>query len=160
MASADATGDPLWSRALAPEHRRSPPLPTEERLARKEGRSDLVGQPLAGDLFTDGSVLDPSLVSARGGWAAVVMGRDEEALSIFGPLLWPCPQESGAAELAAAIEGLQGCPPPVRIYTDCRLLVDGFAAGKTRCLQWQRPHQELWVRLWRALEDIGPDNVT
>eukprot|EP00959_Pyramimonas_sp_CCMP1952_P000279 5481-Pyramimonas_sp.AAC.1 len=39
------------------------------------------------------------------------MGQDTEAVSIFGPLPWPYPQESGAAELAAAIEGLQNCIP-------------------------------------------------
>ena len=38
MASADAMEDPLWSRALAPEHRRSLPLPTEEKDG-AQGRS-------------------------------------------------------------------------------------------------------------------------
>ena len=129
MAGLAHTEDPPWPRASAPEHRREMPPPTAERTARKEGRADLVGVPLTGDLFSDGSVEDPGLVSARAGWAVAAMGHDEEAVSLFGPRPRPFPQESGAAELYAAIEANQGSLPPMRLFTDCQLLAGGFAAG-------------------------------
>ena len=60
----------------------------------------------------------------------VVMGNDAEAVCIYGPLPWRYPQESGAAETFAAIETIQASLPPIRLLTDCKLLVDGVAAGK------------------------------
>eukprot|EP00959_Pyramimonas_sp_CCMP1952_P106234 2221276-Pyramimonas_sp.AAC.1 len=59
----------------------------------QDGMADFAGMPLAGDLFTDGSVEGPSRVSALDGWEAVVMGRDAEAASLLGTLPWPLPPE-------------------------------------------------------------------
>ena len=53
----------------------------------------------------------------------------DEVSSIFGPVPWPWPQESGSSELLAAAEALAHALPPIHLFNDSQLLIDGWEAG-------------------------------
>ena len=110
-------------------------------------------------VFTDGSggknTIDPRL--SRCGWAWVIPGPD-------GPICGVCVNLTGEqtvprAELKALIEFILELEHAthitnVTIYSDCKMVVDLFAAGVERCKKsnlW-----EMWRDFWGPYERLRP----
>ena len=124
------------------------------------------------DAYTDGSggehSADPRL--RRCGWGFVVLapplgwasdeedstpqeGEDEEDVKVEFAGQGPLPgrvQKVGRAELMAAIHLLRATAGPVTLYSDYKILVDGFAAGPATTRSSRMA--DLWEQLWEAMD--------
>ena len=145
----------LRSRCLVKDPRSDYPLPLAARLVRTAGPR--AGEPLEGVVFLDGSAfLVQDRVLARAGWAACATDNaGAEISSIFGTVPWPWPQESGAGELLVAAEALAHALPPIHLYSDSQLLLDGWEAGEDWRMNWNRPYREIWKLFWSRAHDVG-----
>ena len=83
-------------------------------------------------------------------------GNSEGA--IFGPLPLPL-QEIGAAELWAFYMCLCNCIGDIHVITDCKMLVDGVAAGPEACCRPSKIYAEIWCKIWFKLNEIGVEHV-
>ena len=59
------------------------------------------------------------------------------------------------AELYAVLMVLRIAVPPIRIHTDCELVVKGFLRGQLWCTAPERRHREIWKQMWAIVNDLG-----
>ncbi|CAK0842270.1 unnamed protein product, partial [Prorocentrum cordatum] len=126
-----AASEALWGRGLTPDPAKEFnlwDLPTMDTSA-VEGES--IGF-VQGDVYTDGSLLyGECLVLRRGGWVFVQLDAEHELrYAMFGPLEGPQSVQSiYKSELVAIAKVLERACPPVRIFSDCKAVIDGFERG-------------------------------
>ena len=113
-----------------------------------------------GDGFVDGSgrcLAGPDDMRVGFGCAAVDhLGR------VTGACHGPSPgwlQEVGEGELFAVEVMLQHAVPPFTIYSDYQDLLDGIAAGPAVCCAPGKAYAEQWRRIWRLIQDFGPEQI-
>ncbi len=130
--------DPFWTHlwAVDPAHEAPPPLRNTLDNAKW-----LVYPPhgvFTGEAYIDGSVFDPTLAElARAGYAVVQLavegsshapwpeGFEGASAVLYGPY-GGLVQDIGAAGIYAAVMAVRHGLPPLVLYTDCQLLVDGY----------------------------------
>jgi len=115
---------------------------------------------VSGDVCTDGSVIIGKYRPLRrAGWAlSQVAPAGLEKFTMYGPL--PRPQEEHTifnAELYALCKALQHAIVPVRMWSDCKNVVDGFQRGESGAqeppiptLSYGRGHG-IWLGIMGAL---------
>ncbi len=163
--------DPFWSNLWVadPAHEAAPPH--RDTLCQVQWVAMPKDGVFTGEVYADGSVLYPTLADlSRAGYAVVQLhgagSRQAPAVPnfpgasavMYGPY-GGLVQEIGAAEIYAAIMALRHALPPLVIYTDCQLLVDGFAFGKAWCLKYKRAYVEVWAEFWQVAEDFGTEGL-
>ena len=114
---------------------------------------------LTGDVATDGSRKGTWANLGCTGWAAVVL-KDGEAtvlVSIWGAMehSLPVQRRIARAELYAVLMAMRNCTPPLRVHTDCALILRGVEAGCKWCCHSLRPHADMWRAIWDKINDIG-----
>ena len=45
--------------------------------------------------------------------------------------------------------------PPIRVHTDCELVLKGFLRGEDWCTAPERRNREIWRQLWAVVKDLG-----
>ena len=90
-----------------------------------------------GDADNDEEVIRAAVALADGEATvrSAVWGAMEHAL--------PVQRRIARAELYAVLMVLRLCIPPVRVHTDCALVVRGVEAGRKWCTHSKRPHADL-----------------
>lgn len=147
----------LWARGI-PHGEWFPPPPPQDVRVWEVGAAP-AGKVQVHRWFTDGSGGKHSSdkMLRRCGWAAVLVfgppGEEKMQWAIFGGL--PAGQQTTPqAELMAATIALEKSAahgaPGVEVLSDCRYVVDGFAARRRN----HRQHRDLWDRLWKAVDEI------
>ena len=114
-----------------------------------------------GDVYTDGSHMPLRHMEegGRSGWG-VVRDSGDAVVGVFGNL----PGESQnivRAELYAILMALTYSDgSPLRIFTDHWNHVRAWCDGQEHCMvHWEKPHLDLWRRIWAKIDDIGKDRV-
>ncbi len=145
--------DPLFSRGVAAR----PKVPRPPRTRSWWTRCSAQAEQLAtGTVFTDGAYQGWFWKGARAAWAAVAVTDD-------GVVLWRLQGVIGEphpsifrAELMALREVLRMAAPPLTVYIDNKMVVDGFNKGRAHCTASTADAADIWRDVWRLVEDIGP----
>ncbi|CAK0860300.1 unnamed protein product, partial [Prorocentrum cordatum] len=101
---------------------------------------------LHGDIYTDGSLLYGAYPALRrGGWAVVKLDSENTMeFALFGPLEGSQHDQSiYKSELMAVLQALRRAVPPVRVFSDCQSVIDGFARGPEWAARADTTHQEV-----------------
>ena len=126
-AKAAAPGDELlWGRGICQDPAIGMPVLPDGRVVKEVGN---LPERVTGEVWTDGSFFfGKHRALRRAGWGFVCLDPQGAQLGgVCGPL--PLPQEQQvilAGELWAVLEALRRAAPPLTIYTDCQLVVDGI----------------------------------
>ena len=157
--------DPICARGVMAAPREEPsmdacfPSPCNERWEYSDAvrGSEEVGF-LTGDVATDGSMVGSKPKQARrGGYAAVMVDGEGKILQVlYGSYGGPA-VTTFKTELYAALIACANAVPPLRIWTDCRSVVETFNRGKRYCCNARRGSADLWRLLWEALWEWGVD---
>ncbi|CAK0817199.1 unnamed protein product, partial [Prorocentrum cordatum] len=105
-----------------------------------------------GDIYTDGSLLYGAYPALRrGGWSFVKLDNEHQMeYAMFGPLEGPQHDHSVyKIELTAVPRVLRRAVLPVRIFSDCQAVLDGFARGPEWAARADTTHKEVWQECWR-----------
>lgn len=147
----------LLGRGLVPKPRGRPEEHSKDRVFfRHPENADSMFE---GVVFTDGSRLHPTdKRMRRTGFSIVKLSGDKLKMAMYGP----CPhvQEVGAAEIVTAVMALRHSCGKIEIRSDYQGLVDGFGKGREFTTSFKHSYNEVWVEFWRAIEDVGIDNVS
>ena len=142
-------------RGIMPSEWTEVPPPTHQVVTQLGDRLYVVGNTIL--VFTDGpggkNTSDPRLL--RCGWAWVIAGPHGPISGVSGNMTGP--QTVPRAELKALIEftlELEQAPhiTNVTLYSDCKMVVDLFNAGRERCMMsnfW-----EMWRDFWGPFDRI------
>ena len=155
----------FFTRALLASTVCDAPLALDEAAAEQslqwEPRN---ADPFQGDLCGDGSGRWGEVTGLRRcGWSVCELRVAGDfgvvVKTLHGPLPGPV-QEVPRAELFALLAALRHSGAhPVRYWTDCRFVVDGFRAGRAGTTQGVHVHADLWKQVWDIVEDRGEDSV-
>ena len=85
----------------------------------------------------------------------------EELMACWGPLphKLPVQRKIARAELHAVLVMLRNAQPPVTLWVDCQLIIDGVQAGQRWATSPKRQHADIWRDIWWHLDDMGSDVV-
>ncbi|CAK0899811.1 unnamed protein product [Prorocentrum cordatum] len=152
-----AASESLRGRGLAAD----PALEYDRRNLPSSSTCDVEGAfdgLVHGDIYTDGSLLYGAYPALRrGSWSFVKLDswhKMEHAM--FGPLEGPQHDQSiYKSELTAVLQVLRGAVPPVRIFSDCQSVLDGFARGPEWAARADTTHKEVWQECWRLVQENG-----
>ncbi|CAK0853963.1 unnamed protein product [Prorocentrum cordatum] len=111
-----------------------------------------------GGIYTDGSLLYGAYPALRrGGWAVVKLDSENTMeFALFGPLEGSQHDQSiYKSELMAVLQALRRAVPPVRVFSDCQSVIDGFARGPEWAARADTTHQEVWQECWRLVQENG-----
>ena len=109
-------------------------------------------------MCTDGSgfhVKTPLLTRCGWGFCQILpVGKGWVEATCRGPLPGPV-QEVPRAELFATYQVLIRGVPPLEIFTDCKFVSDGYAAGYRTTCSSGYAHADLWRLFWNRIDDLG-----
>ena len=125
------------------------------------------GGSFEGDCYGDGAAYDGTDdVMCRAGWGVTQIAREGPAggrIRLTGEAFGALPglgQAVPAAEAMAFLIYLRHAgSPPHRFHTDCAWVEASFKGGRRCCTGGQHVHADIWLEIWRCLDDIGPDQV-
>ena len=72
----------------------------------------------------------------------------------------PVQMRSARAELCAVLVMLRNAHPPITLWVDCQMIIDGIVAGPRWCTSARRQNADLWRAVCAHLDDMGADAVT
>ena len=77
--------------------------------------------------------------------------------AVWGPLphQLPVQRSIARAELQAVERALAHAVPPIVLHIDRQSILDGIAAGRAWCVCAARPDADLWMAVWRRIDDLG-----
>ena len=114
---------------------------------------------LTGAVGTDGSLKGGKWRwLGRAGWAAAMVDADGALVAaVWGPLphQLPVQRSIARAELQAVERALAHAVPPIVLHIDRQSILDGIAAGRAWCVCAARPDADLWMAVWRRIDDLG-----
>ncbi len=151
---------PTWTRCLAPDLRFHYPAPI------LEPQFIWVMRPpdglLTHHVFPDGSGLNPKCkYRRRCGWGFVNYGEDGQVRGrAYGNLPSPLQTVPGA-EVLGMLSALRHAMPPLTLWVDCQMLLDGIASGRAWCTSASRPFAGYWAQVWAIIgDDYGANGYT
>ena len=149
---------PFFGRALVRDPALAFPPPREEEAL--VWVQEPPGGGFEGEVFTDGSNSDPcDCLTGRAGCGVAALGADGVLLGRLCAAVPGPTQDPLKAELWGLLLALRFAVGQLTVRPDCSVLVKGVAKGRKWCTAWNRPHAEVWQRIWWALDDIGTRNV-
>lgn len=160
--AANVTPNPLMetllSRALLPGLRVRTPAP----LAAPSWNWDEPPQEgqLQGPVFVAACVLHPNDPwRARGGMAVAQLNAHGQVVAgAFSPVPGPW-QLQLLGEIWAAAFAVARRFPPIRLWTTCKALVEGYSQGPEGCTRPMMQGAEAWKQFWFHVQDTGQENV-
>ena len=144
--------DPLYSRGVPARPKFPAPPPARTWWAAVKDEAERAA---TGDIYTDGSAAGWHWRLTRAGWAAVSLDDEGKVLWRMGGICGEPHASILRAELTAVLEVLRIAVPPVKIHVDNQCVVDGFERGVRWCTHSNRDAADIWIQVWRKMEDIG-----
>ena len=129
----------------------------------------VVGNSFGGKLFLDDSLMCKyGAQGGQAGWAVAQVDETTHELvsSAHGamPFSLPVQRRIMRAELWALLQALILSEPGATFISDCAGVLQGLTRGEKWCTTGQRPHADVWRRIWQRFRDIGKkayaDSVT
>ncbi|CAK0900699.1 unnamed protein product [Prorocentrum cordatum] len=120
-------------------------------------------QPVSGVLgdtvCIDGSAYDGDIRRLlRAGWSLVSIRTDMQIEAVaYGPSPLPVQGVQSSELYVFYMALLMG--PQIHVLTDCKMVYDGWNAGREGTEKSNKCYAELWRQIWNRIDDVGVNSV-